>query len=126
MGRMAPFSSNEAEENAAPNFARVRRPRKLKVEHLAGDSFPIDRHGVLALPEQTNRALIAQLFKQKRLTNGIILEFLQDKFLKFIAAALAQDEAAVRANAEQNFAEKIIANFPQIKESGLKFEPGSG
>ena len=39
---------------------------------------------------------------------------------------MEQDEATVKAIAEQTFAEKVVANFPQIKESSLKFEPGNG
>lgn len=120
------FSSTEAEQPASPALGRIRRPRKLKVEYLAGDSFPIDRHGVLPLPEQANRRLVAQFFKHRRLTNDLLIEFLEEKFLKFVSAALQQDEATVRANAEHNFADRVVSNFAQIKESGLKFEPGSG
>lgn len=96
---------------AVATFGSVKRPRKIKTEFLADSAFPIDRYGMISLPEQSNRARIAELFEQRRVTNEILLEFLENKFLKVIDAVLSQDEATVRANAEKNFGDKLVSSF---------------
>lgn len=34
------------------NFGSIKRPRKIKTEFLADDAFPIDKFGMVSLPEQ--------------------------------------------------------------------------
>ena len=63
---------------------------------------------------------------QKKITNEFLLEFLGDKFLKFVDALISQDEKTIRAMAEKNFADKLFEGLEKIKTSGIQFEPGSG
>lgn len=54
------------------------------MEYLADGALPIDRHGVLALPQLTNRHKVAQFLDHRAVTDDILLELLQDKFVTFM------------------------------------------
>lgn len=93
---------------------------------MADGALPIDRHGVLALPQLTNRHKVAQFLEHRAVTDEILLELLQEKFVTFMQAAVARDEATVSSMAEKTFAEKLVGNFDKIAESKLEFVPGAG
>lgn len=86
------FSTTEAEPSEAP-VLRVRRPRKLRSEFLGDNSFPIDKNGALALPQQVDRPMVSQFLQHRHVEHEHLVEFLNDKFLKVIDAILKQDEA---------------------------------
>ena len=51
---------------------------------------------------------------------------MHEKFQEFLKDLLNRDEQKVRAFAEKNFADKLVAGFENIEKSGLKLEMGPG
>ena len=98
----------------------------MKSNFLASDSFPIDPNGTISLPKIENRKQVIEYFNYRNVSDELIFEFLNDKFIEFLQSILDRDEAKIRAFAEKNFADKLVSGFDKIKESGLKLETGKG
>ena len=91
---------------------------------MLNGAFPIDKNGVLPLPQMPNKEIVDNYFNIKGIQRDDVQEILTEKFHDLIGAMTSGDAEKIKNMTEKAFGDKLISNLDKMTD--IDFKRGTG